>query len=204
MNRWSINLLSLFLLFAFALTALPAQAQKLSKEEEKKYKTLAKQYKKNPAMLASMMEKYDAYKEENAEMIEKVNLLEASAQRKDSRIDELEEQTGILQAQLANAQAAIKDKKEQPTMPKKDEWSQGVVFRVQIGAFQDKKMPQDWDTADGMDLEAEASMQKVVVGQFRNYAGAKDMKDRLRKMGVKGAWIVSYRDGARVPIDQVK
>ena len=208
MNHFSFIMPMVLFLAVFVLGQHSVQAQKLSKQDEDKYKTLAKQYKKNPAMLASLMEKYNEYKDENTELKEKLNLLEASGNRKSERIGELESQVNAVQAQLAQCRAKQQEveaamQQMAPAVNTDAQWSQGVVYRVQMGAFKDKKMPADWETSDGLSLEEDGSMQKIVVGHFRDYNAAAEMKNKLKAMGIKGAWVVSYKDGQRVPITQI-
>ena len=203
-NRFTLKMIMFCMLTAVVFAQIPAHAQKLSKQDEDKYKTLAKQYKKNPAMLASLMEKYNEYKDKNTELKEKVNLLESSGTRKSERINDLEVEKNAIQSQLAQFQAkqqAPPVVQEVPPMTT-DAWDEGVVFKVQIAAFKDKQLPGEWDTPDGLDFESEANMQKIVVGQFRNYNAASEMSNRLKSLGIKGAWVVSYKDGNRVPIMQ--
>jgi hypothetical protein len=189
----------------FLLVAVSSgHAQQLTKQEEDRYKSLAKQYKKNPAMLASLMGKYNDYKDENKELSEKINLLEASSNRKSERINELEGQVSSLQTQLAQEQSQEVEPVYVPPTDPESEWKKGVVFKVQVGAFAENKIPEEWDTAIGLDIEDEDGLQKIVVGKFRDYNEAGELKKRLMKMGVKGAWIASYRDGVRVPINQVQ
>jgi hypothetical protein len=46
-------------------------------------------------------------------------------------------------------------------------------------------------------------MQKVTLGNFRDYWEADKFKKYLRDMGVKDAWIVPFKDGQRVDIKEV-
>ena len=56
--------------------------------------------------------------------------------------------------------------------------------------------------SENLNVEESAEYQKVVVGQFRDYEKAKNLRDELKQMGVKGAWIVSYRDGQRITVKE--
>ena len=44
---------------------------------------------------------------------------------------------------------------------------------------------------------------KYILGQFRDYDMADLFKKKLRKIGVKEAWIVPYKDGKRVALKEV-
>jgi hypothetical protein len=80
----------------------------------------------------------------------------------------------------------------------------GVWFRVQIGAYEERRIDKSLETTDQLTLEQQNALQKVALGRFRNYADAKQLQSQLQAMGVKGAWVVSYRDGVRVPIETVR
>lgn len=79
----------------------------------------------------------------------------------------------------------------------------GVWFRVQIGAYGDRSIDQDLKTTDEMELENNNDLQKVSLGRFRNYDDAKRLQNQLKGMGLSDAWIVTYKDGKRVPIESV-
>ena len=46
-------------------------------------------------------------------------------------------------------------------------------------------------------------MNKYTIGVFKDYWEADTFKKYVREMGVRDAWIVSYRDGQRVDIKDV-
>ena len=80
----------------------------------------------------------------------------------------------------------------------------GVWFRVQIGAYEDLRIDNSLETTDQLSLETKNDLQKIALGRFRNYADAKRLQDHLQTIGLKDAWVVSYKDGVRVPIEEVK
>ena len=79
----------------------------------------------------------------------------------------------------------------------------GVWFRVQIGAYKERQIDENLVNSDDLALEASEDSQKVSLGRFRSYEDAKSLKTQLQGMGLKDAWIVTYKDGMRVPIDSV-
>lgn len=209
------NKKSLFLLLLMSCFMFGVQAQELSKEEIKKWKDLAKEYKKNPAGLKVLSERSEGLEAELDELNAEVgalqqenNSFQAQMNRKDSRIQSLEAQVNKLNMDLSQAQASIATMQEKGGGDSMsgggDDMMMGVVFKVQIGAFNKGKKPMDGDLAESDNLRVEETdeYQKVVVGQFRDYQSAKDLKDQLQKMGVKGAWIVSYKDGIRVSVKE--
>ena len=79
----------------------------------------------------------------------------------------------------------------------------GTVFRVQIGAYEKNYIPDNLDTSDSMTLELSDGMQKVMVGQFRDYQEAKELMKHMKKVGLGDAWVVAYVDGSRVKLNDV-
>jgi chromosome segregation ATPase len=80
----------------------------------------------------------------------------------------------------------------------------GVWFRVQIGAYEQRNIDSELNTSEDLALENKDNVQKISVGRFRQYDKAKRLQDQLKSMGVKDAWIVTFKDGKRVPIESVK
>lgn len=78
----------------------------------------------------------------------------------------------------------------------------GIWFRVQIGAYKDRRIDKDLETTDELSLEEREDIQKISLGRFRNYEDAKKLKNELKGMGLKDAWIVSYKDGKRITIEE--
>ena len=80
----------------------------------------------------------------------------------------------------------------------------GTWYRVQIGAFEERRIDNSLETTDKLSLETKDDLQKIALGRFRNYEDDKKLQTHLQNMGIKDAWIVTYKDGVRVPIESVK
>ena len=88
--------------------------------------------------------------------------------------------------------------------PPTGNWDQGLVFKVQIGAFKNKDLAKYFDNNPNFGGEAkDGEPQKLTIGIFRDYWEADTFKKYMREMGVKDAWIVPYKDGERVEIKDV-
>jgi cation transport regulator ChaC len=74
---------------------------------------------------------------------------------------------------------------------------------VQIGAYIGKDLSQFVSSNDDMAQEVAGNVQKYTLGTFTDYWQADKFKKHLRRMGVKDAWIVPYKDGSRVPMKDV-
>lgn len=193
----------LILLFCLALIFSTTQSfAQLSKKEKKEWKKKAKEYSKNPANLKQLIEEKQTADNEVSSLNQKVTSLQSSVSEKDSRISELEDQLAQSRTQMNAAQAELAQLKENPASSM--DFSKGVVFKVQIGAFKNKNLSKYFENNPNFGGEMkEGEPQKITIGIFRDYWEADTFKKYMREMGVKDAWIVPYRDGQRVEIKDV-
>lgn len=193
--------LLLCLVLLFAGTQTFAQ---LSKQEKKEWKKKAKEFKSNPESLKQLTEEKQAADGQVAALTNQVKQLQSSMSDKDARIAELEDELSQIRGQLTSARAEIAQLKEAGPAINPMDFSKGVVFKVQIGAFKNKDLQKYFDNNPNFGGEAaEKGEQKLTIGVFRDYWEADTFKKYMRDMGVKDAWIVPYRDGQRVEIKDV-
>lgn len=191
-------LFCLVLLFAGAKTFA-----QLSKKEKKEWKKKAKEFAKNPANLKQLTEDKQTADGQVSTLNTQVTQLQSSVSDKDARIAELEDQLSQSRGELTTARAEIAQLKQAPVINPMD-FSKGVVFKVQIGAFKNKDLSKYFDNNPNFGGEAaDKGDQKLTIGVFRDYWEADTFKKYMRDMGVKDAWIVPYRDGQRVEIKDV-
>jgi hypothetical protein len=190
-----------FFCLALILTATQSFAQ-LSKKEKKEWKKKAKEYAKNPANLKQLTDDKQAADNTVTTLNQKVSQLQSSMSEKDSKIASLEDQLTELRGQLTSANAELTALKENPSNSM--DFSKGVVFKVQIGAFKNKNLAKYFENNPNFGGEAKDNEpQKLTIGVFRDYWEADTFKKYMREMGVKDAWIVPYQDGQRVEIKDV-
>lgn len=79
----------------------------------------------------------------------------------------------------------------------------GVVFRVQIGAFEGFDISDYSQDKSDFNIEKDGKVTKYTLGYFTDYWEADKFKKYVRAMGLKDAWIVAYRDGKRVDVKDV-
>ena len=194
----------LILLFCLALTFSTSQLfAQLSKKEKKEWKKKAKEYSKNPANLKQLTEDKEAAEGQLSSLNDKVSQMQSNMSNKDAKIAEFEDQLSQTRAQLTTSRAELAQLKETPVVNEMD-FSQGVVFKVQIGAFKNKDLQKYFDNNPNLGGEVkEGEPQKITLGIFRDYWQADEFKKYMREMGVKDAWIVPFRDGVRVEIKDV-
>jgi hypothetical protein len=195
----------LTIIFCLALIFSASQSfSQLSKKEKKEWKKKAKEYAKNPVNLKQMTEDKETAQSEVTTLNQKVADLQTSVGDKNARITELEDQLSQARNQLTSARAELAQLKESPAPANPMDFSKGVVFKVQIGAFKNKDLQKYFDNNPNFGGEAKDNEpQKITIGIFRDYWEADKFKKYLREMGVKDAWIVPYRDGERVEIKDV-
>lgn len=189
-------------LFCLALLFVATEGySQLSKTEKKEWKKKAKEYARNPANLKQLEEDKQAADSEVSSLTQRVSQLQSTVSTKDTRIAELEDQLSQAQNQLSTARAELAQMQEQPNPM---DFSKGVIFKVQIGAFRKKDLSKYFQNNPNFGGElAEDGAQQFTIGIFRDYWEADTFKKYMREMGVKDAWIVPYRDGNRVEIKDV-
>jgi vacuolar-type H+-ATPase subunit I/STV1 len=196
--KTNVTLLCLALLFAG--TASFAQ---LSKQEKKEWKKKAKEYVKSPANLKQFTEEKQSAESQVAALNRRITEMQSAISNKDARIAELEDQLSQMRSQLAQARAEIAQLKENPVVNPMD-FSKGIVFKVQVGAFKNKDLSKYFDNNPNFGGEVrENEPQRITIGIFRDYWEADQFKKYMREMGVKDAWIVPYKDGQRTDIKDV-
>lgn len=197
------RLLIVCLALIFSGTQVFAQ---LTKQEKKEWKKKAKQYAKNPATLKQLTEDKQVADNNVSDLSGQVKNLQSTVSDKNAKIAELEDQISRMRGELNTANAELANLKANPVINPMD-FSKGVVFKVQVGAFKNKDLSKYFDNNPNFGGEAadkdKNEPQKITIGIFRDYWEADTFKKYMREMGVKDAWIVPYRDGQRVEIKDV-
>lgn len=194
----SLIALSLCVTFAFEASA------QMSKAELKEWKKRIK--KLQPEQYKQLLDENKSIKGQVTSLRTELGNVDDRIAEKDEQILSYQSQVADLRNELSRAQAAAQ---AQPANNAGNnsggniDESRGVVFKVQIGAFGKVDLSQYMDNARNFSGEKEGDVTKYTIGVFRDYWDADSFKKYLRAMGVKDAWIVSYRDGQRVPIKDV-
>lgn len=178
----------------------------LTKEEKKEWKKKAKEYRKNPASLKDLTEAKQVADNSVTKLTAENKQLQSTVSDKNAKIAELEDQISRMRSELTSVKAELAQLKENPVINPMD-FSKGVVFKVQVGAFKNKDLSKYFDNNPNFGGEAagkdSTDPQRITIGIFRDYWEADTFKKYMRDMGVKDAWIVPYKDGARVEIKDV-
>ncbi len=189
----------------FCLSAANVATAQLTKKEKKEWKKKLK--KTTPEQFKRMYEENESLKSEMSSIQGQLSSLQAGMGEKDAKIAELTEQNRKMEAQVNAAKKAIaKAKQEGASQPAgapvvSDD---GVIFKVQIGAFRNKDLSKYFENNENFGGESDADgVQKITLGKYRDYWEADTFKKYLREMGVNDAWIVPYKDGTRVAMKDV-
>lgn len=187
------------LLIVLICTATGAFAQKKTKEEKAQEKEWKKKMKElDPLQYKALLEERDGLKTELTQLNSKVVSLEADLSAKSSENEKL-------LAQLKGAeQKLVEEQKSNVTKNGSRMNANGVVFKVQIGAFRNKDLTKYFENNPNFsgDIDADGT-KKYSLGYFGDYWEADTFKKYLREMGVKDAWLVAYKDGQRVEMKDV-
>jgi hypothetical protein len=178
----------------------------MSKAEKKEWKKKAKEYRKNPESLKVMTEQKQVADNNVTTLTADNKQLQSTVSDKNARIAELEDQLARMRSEISACQAKLAELQAVPVIHPLD-FSQGIVFRVQIGAFKKKDLKKYFDNNPNFGGEAAEKdpndPQRITIGVFRDYWDADQFQKYMRDMGVKDAWIVPYKDAARVELKDV-
>ncbi len=206
--------IKLFAIVMLVFGFFQSNAQSISKEELKEWKNQAKEYKKNPAALKILTEKVEGLESEAAEatsearrLRQELSTVKIEENQKNAKIATLEDQVRSLNQQLAETRTALMQSEQRTEMTARGGGNladgQGIVFRIQLGAFEKRQVATEMAVADdGFLLEDENGVQKITIGHFRDFESAKALRDHMVTIGVKGAWVVPYRDGVRITLQE--
>lgn len=107
--------------------------------------------------------------------------------------------------ELAELKRRIRQlEKEMAEIDASDKSDKGIVFRIQIGAFEKIDLTsQANNQKTDLKTEKKNNVKQYTVGYFRDYWQADKFKKCLQSQGITDAWIVAYKDGVRVDIKDV-
>ena len=137
----------LSLVLALAVFASNVSYAQLTKAEKKEWKKKAKTYAKNPAALKQLVEDNQSLNGEVSSLKSEVQALESRVSDKDATISELQSSIQKFRADLsaerskvAEMEAAQTSSPSSGSMGGGTRMVDGVVFKVQIGAFRNKDL----------------------------------------------------------------
>jgi SMC interacting uncharacterized protein involved in chromosome segregation len=188
-----------FILFVMGcfFNVTTVDAQKASKEEIKKWKDMAKDFKKNPLKLrdkiegynrtiTELNEKYNALKIESENKVSNEEKLQAEVEAKNAEIE-------LLKKQMADLQYVDENNGSDP--------ENGLAFFVQMGAYEKFDMNHYFEGIKCMNVQINDELNKYVIGSFTDPVQAESFKTDVQKLGIEDAWVVPILDGKRIPME---
>jgi septal ring factor EnvC (AmiA/AmiB activator) len=173
------------------------------------YAALAASYKQNPEALRQFVENCEANesqltaaRQELTTLRNQSGALDQDATALRGNLTAAQRENDQLRQQLAQAQAAAATATSDRLDTDMQTVVAGVIFQVQLGAYAQNTVNQDLSTGNALELQEQNGVQKVVMSQFRTYANAAKLRDRLKQMGVKDAFVVAKNDGVRITVPE--
>lgn len=207
-----IRLTSFILTVLICAGGFSANAQ-LSKDEAKEWKKRLKDL--TPEQYKTLLDENKSLKGQMSSLRAEMAGVDQTIADKNDQISQYQSQINDLRSQVteARAEAQRAAQQSQPvaneSRPRQAQGGEindkvGIVFKVQIGAFRNKDLSKFLTAGKNFSGEKdEDGLMQYSLGVFKDYWEADTFKKYLREMGVKDAWIVSYKDGQRVPIKDV-
>ena len=193
------KLISLITLSLCLLLVFGASAQ-MDKKEAKEWKKRIK--KLEPEEFKQILDENKSLKGQVASLKSELGSVDSKLSEKDQQILAYQQQVGDAKKQLSKTQNQVSRNTPRSNSTGSIDENNGVVFKVQIGAYRKKNLAK-YKNSPNFGIEQEGDVQKYTVGVFREYWDADTFKKYLREMGVKDAFVVSYRNGSRIPIKDV-
>lgn len=183
----TIRVLSIVLLIAISPSIIFAQ---VAAEKKKLRKELRSYRKMKPmeirAMKMNFENKLRDKKNQDLQfknMQRKFDSLQNAMNAHNAKISQLEVQ--LLQAQAAAAN-------------NKSVGAKGYYYRVQLGAYKFYDIKSKNSSDESFNAESTPEMDKMTVGLFYTLAEADQFKEDVRRMGIKDAYVVPFKDGKRI------
>ncbi|SER11274.1 hypothetical protein [Neolewinella agarilytica] len=204
-------LASLLLCFTTSCSKKTTDAATTAASGGTDYAALAATYKKNPEALRQLIEDCEVTEQQLVTTQQQLNQYRSQSGSTEQDLNALrnnlaseQQANDQLRQQLAQAQAAAANRPSAGPNDRLDTDENvvvsGVIFQVQLGAFAKNTVNSDLSTGNALELQEQNGLQKFVVSQFRTYASAAKLRDRLKVMGVKDAFVVAKQDGVRISV----
>ncbi|MDH5381744.1 MAG: Ezrin/radixin/moesin family protein, partial [Cyclobacteriaceae bacterium] len=153
MKKISI-VLTICLVALFSTEQVHAQ---LSKKEKKEWKTKAKQYKKNPQALKQLDDDRSNLDTEVSNLKSQIQSLQSKLSDKDATIASLQSDIQKSRADLMAARKQVSELQaaKTPAVSSGGKMVDGVVFKVQIGAFRNKDLSKYFENHENFSGEVD-------------------------------------------------
>lgn len=190
----------ILLLLALFLMVGAVSAQKKSKEEAAEEKEWAKKLKLlKPLDYKRLVEEKESMANQLQEAQNQTSQCQSEMKALQAEVDRLKQENQTLKtAPQPNVTSGGTTSSTTTSAS-----AAGLVFKVQIGAFRNKDLSKYFNNNKNFsgDIDPDGT-KKYTLGNFTDYWEADNFKKYLREMGVEDAWVVAYRNGARIPLKE--
>ncbi|WP_027000893.1 hypothetical protein [Eisenibacter elegans] len=186
------------LLSAFVLAPL-VQAQDMTKAERKALKKEAKNMVKNLDEFRQLKEDKESAENRASALQDEIDRLQNKQRSQADEITRLQAELNVRNEKIRELEANGSNNPGGSQIP-----SKGVYFTVQLGAYRNIDLQGNGlVTNNDLNATTDDGLNKYVLGVFTDHSKASELRDYVRRMGVKDAWVVAYRDGVRVDVKDV-
>jgi hypothetical protein len=185
------------LLCATSLSAFAQKDDNKTKELKKKWKGI-KDDMEVPAF-KKMLDEREQFQGETEGLKRSLINMKTVVSEKDDEIRRLNEEIASLQAGMAKA--GITEKNEVDGTKQTGGYA-GIIYRVQVGAYSKTDFSQYGGNNPNFTVEKEGEVIRYILGHFIKLEEAKNFKTYLQNVGVKDAWVVGYKDNARLNAEE--
>ena len=183
-------------MLTLALVCFSTVVNAQSKEEKRQQKQEMKRLKKmKPEQIQGLMSNLERKNDDIKGCNKEKEELQVIIQNHMLDIQELQSKVDSLDKGLIATSAS----------PKADSnatfsWNQapktGIYFRIQLGAYGTYNS-KNFNKVE-VEKEMDQGLNKYVVGVFGTLKAAEAVRNDIVKLGIKDAWVVSYKDGVRI------
>ena len=194
----NIALIFALMLGMTTLYTASAQDKKPSKEQVKKWKE--KRDDMSVESFKDMVENYEVLKGETEGLKRQIANMSRTVSDDDAEVKRLQAEVDTLR--LTSGQSLPKDDNEKDASYKA-EYEKGLIFKIQVGAYKKIDLSQYKGNNKNFTVEEEENgALRYILGYFRDLEEAKNFRNYIRKVGVKDAFVVGYKDGTRLPLEE--
>lgn len=182
----ALRILCILLVLSIAPAIVLAQA----KAEKKKLKRELRTYRKmKPMEIRNMKMNYESKLKDKKQQDLRIKNLQRTADSLQNLVNANNARLSQLEGQLLAAQSAANSK---PSGAK------GYYYRVQLGAYKQYNIKSKAGGDESFSAETDNEMNKLTLGLFYTLAEADQFKEDVRRMGIKDAYVVPFKDGRRI------
>ncbi len=183
----ALRILCILLVLSIVPGVIFAQAN----AEKKKLKRELRTYRKmKPMEIRNMKMNYESKLKDKKQLDLRIKNLQRTADSLQNLVTSNNARLIQLEAQLLAAQSAAANAK--PNSAK------GYYYRVQLGAYKQYNIKSKAAADESFSAESENQMNKLTLGLFYTLAEADQFKEDVRRMGIKDAYVVPFKDGKRI------